>query len=251
MKMSLLEMTQNILSALDGDEVNSIGDTVESLQVAEIIKETFFEIFGNEDQPSHSKAILLDSLADPSKPNYLRLPDEVREVKWIKYDYQREGRTSYEEVKYLNPEQFVLRTLNRASQDNIVEVVDFSGAKFNIKTDENPQFWTTFDNVHVIFDSYNRDLDSVVQQSKSLCWGEVVPSFLMSDTFVPDIPASDFPLLLSEAKSTAFLYQKQMASQKDEQRSRRQRVRRQNNKWRMNQREPYNQTPDYGRRIRG
>jgi hypothetical protein len=37
-KMTLLEMTQNILSAMNSDEVNSITDTVESLQVAEEIQ---------------------------------------------------------------------------------------------------------------------------------------------------------------------------------------------------------------------
>ena len=38
MKRTLLEMTQDILSAIDADEVNSIDDTVEATQVATIIK---------------------------------------------------------------------------------------------------------------------------------------------------------------------------------------------------------------------
>ena len=46
-KMTLLEMTQNILSAMDSDAVNSIGDTVESLQVADVIVETYYELFAN------------------------------------------------------------------------------------------------------------------------------------------------------------------------------------------------------------
>ena len=40
-KMSLLEMTQDILSDMDSDEVNSINDSVESLQVLGIIKNTY------------------------------------------------------------------------------------------------------------------------------------------------------------------------------------------------------------------
>jgi hypothetical protein len=43
-KMTLLEMTQDILSDMDSDEVNSINDSVESLQVAQIIKTTYFNI---------------------------------------------------------------------------------------------------------------------------------------------------------------------------------------------------------------
>jgi len=37
MKSTVLDMTQSILSGLGSDEVNSISDTTESLQVAEVI----------------------------------------------------------------------------------------------------------------------------------------------------------------------------------------------------------------------
>jgi hypothetical protein len=40
-KMTLLEMTQSILSAMDSDPVDSIDETVESIQVADIVKESF------------------------------------------------------------------------------------------------------------------------------------------------------------------------------------------------------------------
>jgi hypothetical protein len=46
-KMTLLEMVQNIASALETDEVSSISDTVESLEIAEEIKTTFYEQFNN------------------------------------------------------------------------------------------------------------------------------------------------------------------------------------------------------------
>ena len=41
-KLTLLDMTQNILSALDSDPVDSIDETVEAVQVAELIKEAYF-----------------------------------------------------------------------------------------------------------------------------------------------------------------------------------------------------------------
>ena len=40
-KMTLLAMVQDILNDMDGDEVNSISDTVEAEQVAQIIKTTY------------------------------------------------------------------------------------------------------------------------------------------------------------------------------------------------------------------
>ena len=43
-KLTLLDMTQDILSDIDSDEVNSISDTPDSLQVAGIIKSSFYDM---------------------------------------------------------------------------------------------------------------------------------------------------------------------------------------------------------------
>ena len=43
-KLTLLEMTQDIMSDMDSDEINSINDSVEALQVAQIIKTTYYNI---------------------------------------------------------------------------------------------------------------------------------------------------------------------------------------------------------------
>jgi len=43
-KLTLLEMTQDIMSDMDSDDVNSINDSVEALQVAQIIKTTYYNI---------------------------------------------------------------------------------------------------------------------------------------------------------------------------------------------------------------
>ena len=75
-KMTLLEMVQNIASALETDEVNSISDTTESLQIAEVIRETFDELFTNTDVPEHMGLVALESVSDLDSPNYLRIPGQ-------------------------------------------------------------------------------------------------------------------------------------------------------------------------------
>ena len=42
--MTLLEMVQSLLSSLEGDNVNSISDTQEALQVAQVVKDTYFSL---------------------------------------------------------------------------------------------------------------------------------------------------------------------------------------------------------------
>lgn len=43
-KMNLLELVQDILNDLNADNVNSIDDTIESQQVAQIVKSTYFAL---------------------------------------------------------------------------------------------------------------------------------------------------------------------------------------------------------------
>ena len=43
-KLTVLDMTQKILSSMDSDDVNSISDTEESLQVVDIIEDTYHDM---------------------------------------------------------------------------------------------------------------------------------------------------------------------------------------------------------------
>ena len=86
MKRTLLDMTQNILSSLNSDEVNSIGDTTESTQVAEIIRTTYYNILGRAELPEHQKLINLSSATNAGLPTVMYRPLEgVVKIDWIKY----------------------------------------------------------------------------------------------------------------------------------------------------------------------
>lgn len=234
-RMTLLAMTQNILSAMDSDDVNSISDTVESLQVARTIIETYDELFANMDEPSMWGPVHLQSLVDVTRPNVMKIPDNVQKIKWIRYNGN--------EVEYQDPENFLV---DGATGGDTV----FSG--YTIWTDRDPTRWTTLDNTEVIFNAINNTTDGVLQESKTLCWGQYVPQWDFEDNaYAPFISAGDYPGLLAEAKATCFINFKQVSSSKEEQKSRRQRVRRQSDKWRLNQRKPYERSVDFGRRRRG
>jgi hypothetical protein len=233
MKMTLLDMTQNILSAMDGDAVNSIADTVESLQVAETIVETYHEMYAGLDNPSMWGRFSLQSLADTNNPTWMRIPDNVKFVKWIMYNDK--------EIAYVEPERFLLDTMN---SDGTL----FNG--YRVKTDRDPTLWTSFDNNIVIFNAIDFNADGTLQESKSTCWGQFVPQFqLLDDAYAPFISPDDYPGLLAEAKSTCFINYKNTGNSKEEQKARRQRVRRQSDQWRLNQRKPYDRA-NFGRPTR-
>jgi hypothetical protein len=85
MKYTLLEMTQDILSNLSSDEVNSISDTTESLQVATIIKQKYFDIVNRVPLPEHEQLVHLDPSLDALMPVLMYVPDGIANIKWLKY----------------------------------------------------------------------------------------------------------------------------------------------------------------------
>ena len=62
MKQTLLELTQDVLNAIDGDDVNSISDGVESLQVAQDIKNVYYDLIGRKDWQFLRKLKTLDNI---------------------------------------------------------------------------------------------------------------------------------------------------------------------------------------------
>lgn len=246
-RMTVLEMVQNILSATEGDEVNSIGDTVDALMVAEEIKTAYYELFASRVIPSNLRLHTLEAVSDVDRPNYLKIPNDVQSIEWFKYK-DEEGR--YQEVRYLPPEEFLDRVTRFELRDPYMSVADLSNPaiQLNIVTDKQPQFWTTFDNRYLVVDGFNSGVDSTLQESKTLCRALSVPDFVLTDDFTPDLDVVLFPLLLAEAKKAVFVNQKGVTNANEERRARRQLVRTQNDLWRADQRRPYNRTPNYGRR---
>lgn len=224
-KKTLLAMVQDILAELDSDEVNSIDDTIEAQQVANIIRNCYHEIISNRNWPHLKRAIKLDALNDLSKPNYLRLPNEVKELLYVSYDTVKQGETKlkYVEIKYKHPDEFLRYTLSRNSDNaNVERIVDFSGTEFLVLNDRAPQFWTSFDDLNLVFDNYDRTIDDTLKQSKNQCVAYMEPVWVHTNEAIPDLPSEAFSALEEEAKSTCFFTLKQMVNSKAEQKAGRQ-----------------------------
>lgn len=254
MKLTLLDMVQNILSSMDSDEVNSISDTPEASQVAAVIVEVFYEQFLNRKLPEQEGLIHLDSSGDPSKPTHMKISADTNRIKWIKYDTLINGLGSYSDVVYKTPEEFLFTmTASRPDSSHSQTGPGPGGTTLIIINNKNPQFWTSFNDSDIIFDSFDNSLDSTLQSSKTLCWGNQDPEFTMSDTSIPPIDSMFFPLLLAEAKSKCWFNFKGQTNSKEEQVSRRQKAETQKYIWKADQRRQSDggyDMPDYGRRSR-
>lgn len=221
-KMTLLEIVQDILNDLDSDDVNSLNDTIESQQVAQIVKTCYNGMISNRNWPHLRKTGQLDSSGDSSKPNYLRIPDTWKELILFKYDKSKLGDTklSISDVTYKEPDNFLRYVSHRDSSLATVSTIsDYSGVKLLIQNDVAPTYWTSFDDVYIVTDSYDSAVDTTLQKSKSQCMAYIEPTWTHLDTFTPDLPSEAFSALLEEAKSTAFIALKQSNNPKAEQKA--------------------------------
>jgi hypothetical protein len=226
-KMTLLELTQDILSSMDSDEVNSIDDTVESTQVAAIIRNTYRAILTNRDWPHTKRLVELEASGNSALPTHMSLKDDVKRIDFVKYNVAKASdgaQRKFRDIRWLEVDDF-LRRLNTLdnTKDNVVTVTDpASGIPLSIRSDLAPTYYTSFDDEHIVFDSFDSSVDSTLQKSKTQVYGFVYPEWSMEDEFIPDLPNSAFTLLLEESKSRAFVELKQIANQKAEQESQRQ-----------------------------
>lgn len=247
MKMTLLEIVQDILNDLDSDEVNSISDTIESEQVAQIVKTCYYEMIGNRNWPHLKKLFQMEHAGSLTKPNYLRIPEDIKELEFIRYEYATvSGKVEFKDLKFEYPDVFLRKTSSRdSSSDNISTVIDYSGSKLLIVNDKPPSFWTTFDDTYIVTDAYDKNEDDTLKKSKTQCMGYFTPAWVHADTAVPNLPVEAFPALLAEAKSTAFIAVKQMTNQKAEQKANRQQKWLSRKAWQLEGGVRY---PDYGRK---
>src|SRR5215831_12114775 len=365
-KQTLLQVVQTILSAMNSDEVNSIGDTSESLQVAECVRTSYHNMMGRYDLPEHNQPFQLTPSNDPTKPTLMYKPDGVNRVEWLKYfdSNPADGLTQvdqfgafshglnvdiipnppwsttstttnsiangtktftvvnaaipaksgqsvqitanstnlmfgiifsfvgntmvinvtssvgsgsfsnwtiastaggnpappgYIDVCLITPKNFIdmvstFNTLNSDVGTFTLTVPSFStGAPstftFNYKNNRQPQYYTIISNDFFIFDSFDATQDDTLQSSKTMAYGWVMPDFQMTDNFIINLDQQQFPLLLNEAKSLAFLELKQQPHPKAEKEVLRQLSSLQKFKALGNRPSPFEDLPNFGRRI--
>jgi hypothetical protein len=250
MKRSLLDIVQEVLIDLDSDEVNSINDTVESLQVANIVRACYLEMTSNRNWPDQKKLIQISASNDLNKPNYMRLPDGIKEVVQVLYNKAKDGETKlvYQPVKFVYPDEF-LRLVNSRNTDldNVIVVSDFSGIQIPVVNSQPPSYWTSFDDNWLVFDAYDSTVDDTLKSSKSEVIAYVEKIWVHDDDAIPDLPSEAFSALVEESKSTAFLALKQMPNEKAEMKSQRQQRWLSRKAWRAQGGIRY---PDYGRNSR-
>lgn len=281
MKLTNLQYVQSILSSLGSDEVNSVSDTTESLQVLEILRTTYFNMVNRLHLPEHTQLVQLDPSIDPNIPVLMYIPNGVDKLEWIKYfnnnpietddnsDFQHDlnvditsdGNSTvappgYNYVSIIPIRQFIDMTNSFNPANSNVFSYTFTDNQnnrpgtytFYYKNNKQPQYCTILSNYYVLFDGYDATVDTTLQTNKVMAYGQIVPTWRPDDSFYPSIEEDQVPLLLNEAKSLAYFELKQSSHPKAEQEARRQWSSVQKDKSIINRPTYFDQLPDFGRR---
>jgi len=245
-KMTLLEVVQDVLNDLDSDEVNSISDTVEATQIANICRSVYYDVITTVDLPEHMELMTVSGLSNSSRPNYMDA-ESVTEIKELRYNVSETvGELEYKLIDYVSPDEFIQNIVSRdTSASEVIIVTDpTSGISLPILNDKMPDYYTSFDDRYLCFDSYDSSVDTTLQTNKTMVLGVKIPTFTLTDSEVPDIDDTIFPYYLAEVKSRAFSLFKGGPDLKVEQFARKHRYFQRNNRWKTGEKRILN---DYGR----
>lgn len=253
MKYTLLELSQIIASSMDSDEFTSINDTTESYQIAQVIRTTFYDLANQGHFPEH---MVLFNLLETSAatPTRMTLPTDINSLKWLKYNVEDLVNTDqqWEILRPLSLEDFTFRMhqLNESATDVDTYNLTIGSSTISILliNDKAPEFYTTYDDNSIIFDSYDSTTETFLRTIKTEGYGRKIQTFSMYDSFTPTLDEDQFALLLQESKSLAWAELKQTPHAKAEQSARRHKISQQINKKAIKIYKSFDELPNFGRR---
>lgn len=211
MQRTLLKVVQSYLDRTNGFYVNSIHDTDESQQLAAIAEDVYYKMV--QEYPNIAftmKEMTLDAVSDTDRPNYMRIPSNVKKIQDSKVYYNKSttGGLDLREVQYLTPLKFVELT-NSGESDNTQIVEGYDENRMVVKNNQFPNYYTSFDDDYVVFDAYHSDYDTTLQASKTKIVVSQEEIFLQSDDFIIPVPnhlsETYLDMFLNEALT--FIYQ--------------------------------------------
>lgn len=227
---TLLELTQRILEAMDSEEVNSISDTVESTAVANIIEENYWTIINSSDSQDEFTLFELEASGDNTKPTLMTLPTDIYKPEWVKYNVRdtNDDHDIFEIIKEEDLGTFLNRIHAEDTSDANVGSFDHTlngdSITFMYINDKAPEYYTILEGDIFIFDSYDSVVDTTLQKTKTMCYGQVERAFTQSDSFVVPFDRRQTMWLLNESKAQAFAELKQSQNRNAIMKARKQKI---------------------------
>jgi hypothetical protein len=220
---TLLKCVQDILTSMKSDEVSSIDETAESTAVTSILEGAYYDLVSTIDFPENWDFFTLELVDGTDYPTVLKLPANVGKLEYIQYDISDVGDTvkKWQTIRPRARSEFLGEGTSLDSDDPDVFQFEWDNLDLRGKKDADPQYYTTLDDEHLLFDSYNSAYSISLIASKTRCYGMIYPEFERDNDFVPPFEPRQFTLFFNEAKARAFVDLKEVQNPKAEQWARR------------------------------
>jgi hypothetical protein len=252
MQRTLLEIVQDILSSIQGDSVTDISDTQQSTDVANIVRQNFYEIAATLKLPEHYTLFELTETSS-STPVQMTKPASIITIDWIKYD--TEDDIGYTEPKFIPFKEFLEMMEPLSTDYGEVDSFNFSmnSETFPLKyfNDRNPSYYTTPDQETLIFDGVDTSIESFLRKTKTECFGLKENSWTHTNAGVPPLDQKYSNLLFQQSKAQCFAELKQTENPRAQRSEKRAQlsVQRRPNAIDNPKQEYWTKYPNYGRNV--
>lgn len=196
MKKTLLTIIQDMLGAIEAENVSTVGETVESQLCTNIANRCYEDMISHKKWRHFKQKINLESTTEL---NILVPPQGTRAIDPYNVWY------GTSKVKYIEPDRFLEITRGRNVADTNVDEID----NIKVYNDRDPVYFTSFDDWELVFDSIPNTVDGL-DPSESLALAVQHPTGRLSlDEEYFDIPDVLFPALTNYCIGTAVAELKQ------------------------------------------
>lgn len=255
-RYSLLDVVQRALSSMDSDEVNSISDTTESLQAAMCAESAYNDIIQYSQPPETYKVFGLTASTNILYPIVMYRPLGFESIDWIKYRRTiadaTDGRLYWTLLTPILFDEFLKRQDGLNTDDPNTAQMDLVLPDTTLQilyyTDRSPDYYTTFDDNTILFNSIDTGVDNTLQNSKTLCYGKYSTQFLMIDAFTPAFDSGVHQIWLHETIALCSAQMRQVTNTKAEKSARRGWIKLQDFQQAINTGSYYKRLPNYGRK---
>jgi hypothetical protein len=191
MKLTLLEIVQDMLVATDSENVSSVGETEDAGMCVNIANREFERLI-SKFRWRHTREF--SKLEVTSYTNVMTLPSNGVALKPDSVYYAGDL------VYYMIPEHFLAYTISRLTTESNIEEVN----NIHIYNDRNPQYYTSFDDFNIVFDSIPA-AGGLVKATTDVIIYTAPTSRLTADGEYFDLPPQAYPALVARCVSKAIL----------------------------------------------
>lgn len=190
MKLTLLELVQDMLVASDSENVSSVGETEDAGMCVNIANREFEKLI-SKFRWKHTRKFSKLEVTTISNEMTLGTGDIAIDPNSVYYSDER--------VYWMEPDRFLAFTIGRlTSESNITE-----SNNLKVYTDRSPQYFTSFNDSTLVFDAYSAS--GLIKANTDVIVYTHPTSRLSGDSEYFSIPAQAFPALAQRCISKAIL----------------------------------------------